>query len=115
MRELGKHASNVARAFQAARAQGLIEAEPGDAGSGDPLYRLTPSGLHAFGRRPVAMADERAVSSGQPERKLPLGQSERGDTMEPGRRFGFISQGEEPLRAKAARNPRATSSRGVRR
>jgi hypothetical protein len=55
IRELGNHATavNAERGFRAARAQGLIEAEPGDAGSGDPLYRLTASGLDALGRGPV--------------------------------------------------------------
>ena len=55
MREFEKQcaASNVARGFEAARAQGLIEVVSGDAGSGDPLYRLTPSGLSALGRRTV--------------------------------------------------------------
>jgi DNA-binding PadR family transcriptional regulator len=61
IRELEKHstASNVARGFQAARAQGLIEAEPGYAGGGDPLYRLTPRGLNALGRRAVRRVPDR--------------------------------------------------------
>jgi DNA-binding PadR family transcriptional regulator len=67
IRELEKHstAKNVERAVQAARAQGLIEAEPGDSGGGDPLYRLTPSGLNALERRAVRSVPDRRSRDGR--------------------------------------------------
>lgn len=75
MRELDQHAaaSNVARAFQAARAKGLIEVDPSGTPADDPLYRLTPSGIEALERRRAhRTADRRASARREIRRSQPV-------------------------------------------
>lgn len=65
MQELAAHArpGSVARAFQSARARGLIEVDPKDHGSRDPLYRLTEGGHEAVTRPSARNAHGSGVAS----------------------------------------------------
>jgi DNA-binding PadR family transcriptional regulator len=71
-RELEPHAaaSNVARAFQAARAKRLIEVDPSGTAVRDPVYRLTPSGTEALERRRARRTADRLASARRGTRRL---------------------------------------------
>ena len=63
MRELDRDATAIAiaRTFQAARADGLIEIERDRVATSDPLYRLTPAGLIALPQQSPRTVDERRL------------------------------------------------------